>query len=204
MEERPTSLEVLLTVRPVRCQRLRIPATLKSGDGGGVDPALLREVLALQPSLLGMARRICGNDADARDLVQDVIEGALRSGERLAAVENLRAWTITILHRKSIDLFRRRSHEVLTEVEAESPWIAPQQEDAPLWAKVTPEQLLAAVDRVEEPYRTTYRLFALEKRSYKDIAAQQSIPIQTVGSRLSRARERLKELLLPSKTDLNQ
>ena len=169
-----------------------------------MDPALLREVLALQPSLLGMARRICGNESDARDLVQDVIEGVLRSGERLAAVTNLRAWSITILHRKTIDLFRRRSHEVLTPVEAEAPWIAPQQEDAPLWANVTPEELLAAVDKVEEPYRTTYRLFALEKRSYKDIATLQSIPIQTVGSRLSRAREHLRQLLLPSKTDLDQ
>jgi RNA polymerase sigma-70 factor (ECF subfamily) len=204
MQERSIPLEVLLTVRPVRCQRPRIPATLKSGDGGGVDPALLREVFALQPSLLAMARRVCRNEADARDLVQDVIEGALRSGERLAAVTNLRAWTITILHRKTIDLFRRRSHEVLTEVEVESPWIEPQLEDAPLWAKVTTEQLVAAVAQVEEPYRTTYRLFAFEKRSYKDIAAAQDIPIQTVGSRLSRARERLKELLLPSKMDLNQ
>jgi len=204
MEERRNTLQVVLTVRPVRCQRPRIPATLKSGGGGGVDPALLREVLALQPSLLGMARRICGNESDARDLVQDVIEGVIRSGERLAAVTNLRAWSITILHRKTIDLFRRRSHEVLTPVEAEAPWIAPQQEDAPLWANVTPEELLAAVDKVEEPYRTTYRLFALEKRSYKDIATLQSIPIQTVGSRLSRAREHLRQLLLPSKTDLDQ
>jgi RNA polymerase sigma-70 factor, ECF subfamily len=204
METRLNPLEVVLTVRSVRCQRPRIPATLKSGDGGGVDPALLREVLALQPSLLGLARRICGNDSDARDLVQDVIEGAIRSGERLAAVSNLRAWTITILHRKSIDLFRRRSREVLTPDEAEAPWIAPQQEDAPLWLKVTPEQLVAAVDRVEEPYRTTYRLFALEKRSYKEIAAQQDIPIQTVGSRLARARDRLKQMLLPSKTELDR
>jgi RNA polymerase sigma-70 factor (ECF subfamily) len=204
METPLNPLEVLLTVRSDRCQRPRIPATLKSGDGGGVDPALLREVLALQPSLLGMARRICGNESDARDLVQDVIEGAIRSGERLAGVTNLRAWTITILHRKSIDLFRRRSHEVLTPVEAEAPWIAPQQEDAPLWAKVTPEQLLAAVEKVEEPYRTTYRLFALEKRSYKEIAAEQDIPIQTVGSRLARARDRLKQILLPSKTGLDQ
>jgi len=204
METRVNPLEVVLTVRSVRCQRPRIPATLKSGDGGGVDPALLREVLALQPSLFGLARRICGNESDARDLVQDVIEGALRSGERLASVSNLRAWLITILHRKSIDLFRSRSHEVLIPVEAEAPWIAPQPEDAPLWMQVTSAQLLAAVERVEEPYRTTYRLFALEKRSYKEVAAVQGIPIQTVGSRLSRAREHLKQLLLPSKTDLDQ
>jgi RNA polymerase sigma-70 factor (ECF subfamily) len=202
MQEQAATLEVLLTVHPGRCQRPRIPATLKSGDGGGVDPALLREVLALQPSLLGMARRICGNDADARDLVQDVIEGAIRSGERLAAVENLRAWTITILQRKSIDLFRRRAHEVLTEVEADAPWIEPQLEDAPLWAKVTTEQLVAAVEKVDEPYRSTYRLFALEKRS-QDIATQQGIP-QTVGSRLARARDRLREILIPSKKGLDQ
>jgi RNA polymerase sigma-70 factor (ECF subfamily) len=204
MEHQPMSLEVLLTVRPVRCQRPRIPATLKSGDGGGVDPALLRAVLALQPLLLVVGRRLCGNPADARDLVQDVIESALRSGERLGAVDNLRAWLITILNNKAIDLFRIRSHEVLTEAEVESPLIQPQPEDAPLWANVTREQFEAAVKQLEEPYRATYRLHAFEGRSYKAIAALQEIPIQTVGSRLFRARERLKEILLPSGTELEQ
>jgi RNA polymerase sigma-70 factor, ECF subfamily len=204
MQARPIPLEVVLTVRPVRCQRPRIPATLKSGDGGGVDPALLRAVLALQPLLLAVARRLCGNAGDAADLVQDVIESALRSGDRLGAVDNLRSWMITILNNKAIDLFRVRSHEVLTEVEAEAPWIAPQPEDAPLWAKVTTEQLVTAVAQLEEPFRTTFRLKAFERRSYKEIALLQAIPIETVGSRLSRARERLKEILLPSGKDLEQ
>jgi RNA polymerase sigma-70 factor (ECF subfamily) len=74
-----------------------------------LDPTLRAAVVALRPVLLALARRMCASEADAADVVHDTLESALQAGHRLAAVENLQAWLITILHRRMIDLFRSAS-----------------------------------------------------------------------------------------------
>jgi RNA polymerase sigma-70 factor (ECF subfamily) len=210
MELSPPTRQVSLTVQSPGWQRQRIPTTLKSsGKGGGaggrdIDPALRDAVLAYDPLLYGLAMRLCGNAADARDLVQDVLESALRSGERLASVENLRSWLVTILHRRSIDLFRRQNHELLTEQVDEAAWVQPQPSDVPEWSKVTHEQLVAAVEQLEEEYRTVFRMHAFEGRSYKQIVEAMKIPMNTVGTRLYRARGKLKEILFGGRGEVEQ
>jgi RNA polymerase sigma-70 factor (ECF subfamily) len=201
--------QLFLTTQLPGWQRPRIPTALKSGGkGGGAgrrdDPALRDAVLGFETLLFRLAMRLCGNAADARDLVQDVLESALRSGERLASVENLRAWLVTILHRRSIDLFRRQNHEFLTDHVDEAAWVQPQPSDVPEWSKVTHEQLRAAVEQLEEEYRTVFRMHAFEGRSYKEIVEAMNIPMNTVGTRLYRARAKLKEILFGGRGEVDQ
>jgi RNA polymerase sigma-70 factor (ECF subfamily) len=209
MELSEPARQLCLTTQSPGWQRRRIPTTLKSGGKGGgggreVDPPLRDAVLGFEQLLFRLAMRLCGNTADARDLVQDVLESALRSGERLASVENLRAWLVTILHRRSIDLFRRQNHELLTEQVDEAAWVQPQPSDAPEWSKVTHEQLQAAVEQLEEEYRTVFRMHAFEGRSYKQIVEAMNIPMNTVGTRLYRARGKLKEILFGGRGEVEQ
>jgi RNA polymerase sigma-70 factor, ECF subfamily len=168
-----------------------------------VDPTLRAAVVALRPVLLLLARRTCASEADAGDVVQDTIESALRAGDRLQAVENLQAWLVTILHRRMIDLFRRRERELLGDP-PEEPAVTqdPAPADAPAWTRVDAGQLRAAVERLEPAFREVFTLHAFEHRSYKAIAAALGIPSNTVGTRLLRARRKLRILLVGGREEV--
>lgn len=70
-------------------------------------------------------------------------------------------------------------------------------EPLPAWRSVTAEQLDAAIASLEEEFRSVYVLRARRRLSYDDIAALLGIPRSTVGSRLHRARTRLRAILVP-------
>lgn len=192
-----------LTVVPARWHRRAIPTPSKFRSPTTLDPTLRTAVVALRPVLLSLARRMCASDADAADVVQDALESALQAGDRLQAVENLQAWLVTILHRRMIDLFRKREREQLgdpPEEPALTQDVPPA--DAPLWTRIDAAQLRAAVDRLEPEFRQVFTLHAFERRSYKDIAAALDIPQNTVGTRLLRARRKLKVLLLGGREEV--
>jgi RNA polymerase sigma-70 factor, ECF subfamily len=192
-----------LTVVPARWHGRAIPAPSKSRSPPTLDPTLRAAVVALRPVLLALARRMCASEADAADVVHDTLESALQAGHRLAAVENLQAWLVTILHRRMIDLFRRREREQLGDPpeEPEVTQDAPVA-DAPLWTRIDGEQLRAAVQRLEPEFRQVFTLHAFERRSYKDIATTLAIPQNTVGTRLLRARRKLRVLLLGGREEV--
>jgi RNA polymerase sigma factor (sigma-70 family) len=54
---------------------------------------------------------------------------------------------------------------------------------------------LAALEKVQESYRSAVELFYLADLSYKEIAATLGVPIDTIMSRLSRGKEQLKRAL---------
>jgi RNA polymerase sigma-70 factor (ECF subfamily) len=146
------------------------------------------------------ALRLCGNVTDARDLVQDTLERGLRSLSRYKVGTDGRAWLLTILH-LFIDRCRSRTREQRADVSAEQVEervAAPELEAQPSWAAISPEQLREALEKIPEEFRLVYQLHALEGRSYNEIAERLGIPKATVGTRLIRARHRLKELLIPT------
>jgi len=193
----------VLTVDPPQWHRRAIPAPSKFRSPPTLDPTLRAAVVALRPVLLVLARRMCASEADAADVVHDTLESALQSGDRLQAVENLQAWLVTILHRRMIDLFRKREREQLGDP-PEEPHVTPDAPvaDAPLWTRIDFTQLRAAVERLEPEFREVFTLHAFERRSYKDIAAALDIPQNTVGTRLLRARRKLRVLLLGGREEV--
>ena len=56
-------------------------------------------------------------------------------------------------------------------------------------------ELLSAVQALPEKYSTVIHLYYYEGYSIKEIAMTLSLPSPTVGTRLARARERLKQIL---------
>jgi len=108
----------------------------------------------------------------------------------------MRGWLLTILTNTFLDALRRdkaRPGEVALEIEPPAP--PPDDEPAP-WAAIDTDDVRAAVAQLPDDVRDTYRLFALEGRDYATIAAALEIPKATVGTRILRARKRLRELLL--------
>jgi RNA polymerase sigma-70 factor (ECF subfamily) len=168
----------------------RTEVAMDAGDAGA--PSVLLDQL---PVLRAVASKLVRDPAEVEDLVQDVFERALRSVDRVDLTDNPRGWMVTILHNLHIDRCRQRAR-MLPHVPCDEAVIAtPEDREPPVWSAMTTEDIRCAVERLPDELRDAYRMFALEGRSYVVIAEALRIPKATVGTRLSRARARLKQLL---------
>jgi RNA polymerase sigma-70 factor (ECF subfamily) len=154
---------------------------------------LHQEACACKPLLSALALRLCGNRADAEDLVQDVYERALNRLDRAQPDTNVRAWMATILHNLFVDRCRaaQRRPRLVPLPDALS---AEEREPPPAWAALPPDEIRAAIDALPDEFRAVYALHA-RGRSYDQIAGELGIPTATVGTRLLRARRKLKAAL---------
>jgi RNA polymerase sigma-70 factor (ECF subfamily) len=159
----------------------------------------LAELTRLHRSYLeALARRMCRNQLDPDDLVQDLFEKTMRSGQPIPPGANERAWLSRVLHNLFIDKLRRRNAR--REDPLDEPIELPVEERA-WWQSLTVDQIRATLARLPEEQRMTFELFAFEGRSYDDIAATLGVAKATVGTRILRARQKLRELLTLERGD---
>lgn len=150
--------------------------------------AALTEVL---PSLEARAMKLCGNAADARDLVQDTVERALRFEHSYRRGTNLRAWMQQVLFSVFVTKCRRRKRERRAlEVLTSDPCAWTHRDGPPAMQQLSPG-VQRALDSLPEQFASVVYLVDLNERSYKDAAAVLDVPIGTVMSRLFRGRKLL-------------
>lgn len=151
-----------------------------------------------RPYLNALARKLCQTQLDPDDLLQDLYE-KLMTGRHLPERANERAWFGRVLHNLFIDKLRRK--QTLREEVLEEPAIAAPEDDETWWQKLTLDQVRAGISRLPDELRRTFELFELERRSYDEIAATLGIAKNTVGTRISRARDRLRRILTEEHAD---
>lgn len=161
---------------------------LEAGD-------LATQLTSHRSALHRSAKKLMRDAADADDLAHDAFERALRSLDRFTPGTNMRAWLYTIMVRLARDQFRRRRARRTEEIDIEA--LPTPEEDVPLpaWCAITPDQIRAALTRVSPVLREVFELHELQHLAYLEIAERLNIPVNTVASRLRRARERLRDLL---------
>jgi RNA polymerase sigma-70 factor, ECF subfamily len=146
-----------------------------------------------EPVLVVLARRLCGNHADADDLLQDTYEHALRAQARYRERGNLRGWMVAILNNLFVDRCRRSKRARTQSIDAlEVP--AADTIPPPAWTAIGREQVASALSELAPEFRRVYELHASGK-SYDEIADALDIAKNTVGTRLLRARKKLKQRL---------
>jgi RNA polymerase sigma factor (sigma-70 family) len=146
------------------------------------------------------ARWLTKNDADAEDVLQDAAIRALRFLPSLRN-DDARAWLLTIVRNTWYGRLAKQGEarrvtpyeETMDERRDDS--LGP---EALVLQRQTVEQVQTAVESLPADFREVIVLRELEGLSYKDIAAIVGVPIGTVMSRLSRARERLLAVLKPA------
>jgi RNA polymerase sigma-70 factor (ECF subfamily) len=166
-------------------------------ERGGSDD--LKAVFGqVQPTLMRMAERMCGNRADAEDVLQETFLRAVRHGIP-PEVRNVAAWLTTMLKNAIVDrcrsMKRRPSHEPMTDNHDGLTQLEPDGLE-PAWSNITLDDIRDALDALEPVYREVYRLHTFEDRTYDQIAHQLGIQRVTVGTRLNRARKKLREVLV--------
>jgi len=154
-----------------------------------VQDELHGRLLACLPRLRRYARALTGDSASADDLVQDTVE---RGWTRIAQWRpdgDLRAWLFGIMHNLHIDQLRRAAPPAVELEDGDLP-------DAPCsTATLDMRDLERALQQLPTAQREVLLLVALEELRYEDVAAALGIPLGTVMSRLSRARENLRRLM---------
>jgi len=147
-------------------------------------------LVELIPRLRRYARALTGDRASADDLVQDTLERAWAKLHLYRRGTDLRAWLFTVMH--NVHVNRVRATRPTDPLEDEMPELAqrPTQGDA-----LMVRDLDRAIARLPEEQRAVLLLVTLEDMSYDGVARTLGIPIGTVMSRLSRAREKMRAML---------
>ncbi len=150
--------------------------------------------------LLRAARTTTSNQADAEDLVQETLLRAYRAIDRFDG-RYPRAWLLTILRNTNANLHRRQRPVTIGDWEllqtarpafgrAELPGAENSFMDHELHA-----DLEAAVRALDPRFRAALILVDVHDLNYSQAAAVMGVPVGTVMSRLSRARDRVRTSL---------
>jgi len=142
------------------------------------------------------AVRLTRNTMDADDLVQETYMQAWKSFDNYEPGTNCRAWLYKILFNK-FDHYRRKKYTQAKYIqEADELVFANTTYTAPVPEDLSDKEVIGALNKLPEHYRSVVLLADVHEFNYKEVAQILDIPIGTVMSRLSRARTQLKKSLV--------
>jgi RNA polymerase sigma factor (sigma-70 family) len=148
-------------------------------------------LVELIPRLRRYARALVGDRASADDLVQDTLERAWAKLHLYRRGTDLRAWLFTVMHNVHVNKVRSmRPTEALDEEQPELALRATQGDS------LLVRDLERAIALLPSEQRAVLLLVTLEDMSYEEVARTLGIPMGTVMSRLSRAREKMRAMML--------
>ena len=143
--------------------------------------------------LFNMSCRILLNAEDAEEVMQDTILKFVTMPPLRMAPEQVSAWLSRTCIRASVDRLRRQKREALfleayaqeasTDAETEIP------------AEISAARILAAMQRLPDPYRLVVTLILVEGLDYQETAAYTGIKENTLRSHFLRGKQKLIAIL---------
>ena len=155
-----------------------------------------------QTKVIHISYSMLSDYEDACDAAQEVFVKVFRSAESFRGDSSLSTWIYRITKNVCTDFLRKRKETTVS--------IDEEKDDAPKYdipdTSKSPEQISErnetqklvreALSELDTDSRLIITMFDIEGLSYDEIAGVLKIPIGTVKSRLNRAREKLKKILL--------
>lgn len=129
------------------------------------------------------ARALLENDEDAADAISDTILACWEKLDQLKNPEYFRTWMTRILINKCNDILRKKKELYLMGDKPQEIPFSPQEYDNVEW--------LETLKGLDEKYRLILILYYVNGLKTPDISAVLHIPVSTVRTRLSRARDQL-------------
>ena len=152
--------------------------------------AFQREIIGLLPRLRRLARSLCGDAADADDLVQTGVERALARRDQWQPGSRLDWWIMRIMRNAFIDNVRRQGRIPLSAGADDLELIA-DTSIASADLKIDAMALNQAMTRLPADQRLAVAMVLVEGFSYAEAAELLEIPAGTLTSRLVRGRQAL-------------
>lgn len=168
------------------------------------DEAAFEELVRLhEKAVYAVCWRICRKEEDAMDAAQETFLAAWRGLGGFRGEAAFSTWLTRLATNASLDLLRKKKHqreEISVEgVQEEGLQLPDKVESGPQEEVERQERAQCVRDALLEltdEHREILVLREMRELSYEEIAAQLGISIGTVRSRISRAREKLREILL--------
>lgn len=152
----------------------------------------ISDVVAREESRLRrFIRRRVRNAGDAEDILQDVLYELVRANRLLMPIDNVAAWLFRVARNRIIDLFRRKATDPLEDVLPATDG-GP---DATYQRQLLLEALGSAIAELPQEQREVFVAHELEGRSFKEMAEDTGVGVNTLLSRKRYAVLRLRERL---------
>ena len=159
-----------------------------------------------QGRLRNFIRRRVPDPRDAEDILQDVFYELVEANRLLMPIDHVTAWLFRVARNRIIDLFRKKEPESFSDLATGSEDdellsledLLPSRDAGPaaLYARhVLLEELAKAVGELPPEQRHVFVAHELEGRSFKEIAAETGVGVNTLLSRKRYAVLRLRERL---------
>jgi len=167
----------------------------------------ISEIIAEERSRLrNFIRRRVPDPADAEDIVQEVFYELVEANRLLMPIEHVTGWLFRVARNRITDLFRKKKPETFSDAAVEDEDgqvlqiedLLPSPDAGPeaLYARnVLLDELESAVDELPEEQRKVFVAHELEGRSFKEIAAQTGVGVNTLLARKRYAVLHLRERL---------
>jgi RNA polymerase sigma factor (sigma-70 family) len=157
------------------------------------DQRISEVVKREQLRLRNFIRRRVPDPRDAEDILQDVFYELVEANRLLMPIEHVTGWLFRVARNRIIDLFRRNRPEPLSDAGGDDDDELLQLEDLLPSPDAGPEVLYArnvlldelelAVDELPEEQRAVFVAHVLEGRSFKEMAAETGVSVNTLLSR---------------------
>jgi RNA polymerase sigma factor (sigma-70 family) len=170
------------------------------------DQPIAEVVKREQSRLRNFIRRRVPDPRDAEDILQDVFYQLVEANRLLMPIEHVTGWLFRVARNRITDLFRQKRPEPLGQAivaddgddlqQLEELLPSPEAGPEALYARaVLLEELEQAVDELPEEQREVFVAHELEGRSFKEMAAESGVSVNTLLSRKRYAVRRLRERL---------
>ena len=162
-----------------------------------------------QSRLRNFIRRRVLDQSDAEDILQDVFYKLVEANRMLVPIDHVTGWLFHVARNRIIDLFRRKKPESFSDttvadekdglLRLEDLLPSPDAGPEALYARsVLLDELELAVEELPEEQREVFVAHELEGRSFKEMAAETGVNVNTLLSRKRYAvlylRERLQSI----------
>jgi len=180
-------------VEQTRATDESLAARVQAGDTAAFGTLLER----YEQKLKRYGRKFLARQEDIEDIVQDVFESAFRNIKSFDAARRFSPWIFRIAHNAFVNALRKNKLAPFLVFDFDT-ILAHSTEEAPADAEREHNEMRALIERglerLDAMQREILVLFYLEDFSYQEIADILHVPMGTVGVRLSRAREQLRQV----------
>jgi RNA polymerase sigma factor (sigma-70 family) len=170
------------------------------------DQRISEVVTREQSRLRNFIRRRVMDPRDAEDILQDVFYQLMEANRLLMPIEHVTGWLFRVARNRITDLFRKKKPESFSETSVadedgellhlEDLLPTPDAGPEALYARnVLLEELELALDELPEEQREMFVAHELEGRSFKEMAAETGLSVNTLLSRKRYAVLHLRERL---------
>jgi len=165
------------------------------------DGAAFSELMTMhEKRMYAVALRMCANREDAQDCLQDAMLRVYRSIGGFKGQSSFSTWVYRITMNTCLDELRRRKTRNASSLDTmlEGGWSPTDGENGPEKQAVASEQrrvLNSAIADLPEDMRSAIVLRDVQGFSYEEIAEMLEVNIGTIKSRISRGREKLRQIL---------